>query len=193
MKKPCWWSKVLDHQYLLDSTPDQQRLNVTLRITPKKGVGLFATNPIRKGDIIALYKAKVYKYGVYHSETKWRYTIGVYDRRMYGIRSLIADVFDGSVPQPLNDVPYWAHFANEPSVGESSNAELDVNTKYNYRDRKAIVPGDTVLYDLKATKYISPGEEIMWHYGTNYKRDYPVEPVVRKKIPQIRRNILLKS
>ena len=51
-------------------------------------------------------------------------------------------------------------------------AELITNTKYNYRDKEKIRPGNVLIYELKATKYIPVNEEVLWYYGDNYHRDY---------------------
>jgi len=167
-------SDVLDHTKILNNTKHLDKLSVTLKITQNKGVGLFATNTIYKGDIIAYYKLKVFRECEYISPTRGVYSCYVYNAKKDIIKNLVADIYPGTVSKPLNGIPFWGHFANEPNMHESSNAELYTNHIYNFRDKKKIRVGDVVLYELRATRYIASGEEILWHYGDSYRRDYTV-------------------
>lgn len=164
--------EVLDYRSILQKTPNHQDLSVTLKSTPAKGVGLFATRPIHKNEVIAFYKLKVFILRDYKSPTRDVYSCYLYTKKGNQINNLIADLYEGSVPLPMNGIPFWGHFANEPSINEYSNCELHINASYNYRDKTRIKAGDTVLYELRATKYISPGREVLWHYGDNYCRNY---------------------
>jgi hypothetical protein len=91
--------------------------------------------------------------------------------------NLVGDLYKGSLPSPKNNIPYWGYFANEPFYGiERSNAEVDSQKYENFtkKGRKTIKEGDTITYAVVATRLIHPGEEILWHYGNNYDRDYKV-------------------
>ena len=166
--------KVLNYQTVLSDTQDKESLKVTLNTTQAKGVGLFATKPIYKDETIVFYRIKVYQTKAYISKTGWKYACEVYDKKGESMKHLIGDIYPKSVPPPVNGIPYWGHFSNEPSIGEISNAQLNTNTRFNYRDRYKIKAGDTMIYELKATRYIAPGDEVLWWYGSNYGRDYPV-------------------
>ena len=52
---------VLDCNTVLNNTPHLDDLNVILKQTKTKGVGLFSINPIKKDEIVAYYKLKVYR------------------------------------------------------------------------------------------------------------------------------------
>lgn len=167
--------RVLDHVTILNRTKDIHKLNVTLKAT-KKGVSVFSTKPIYKGEIVLYYKLKVYSAKNFKSKTKNKYSCTLYSKRGEEITHLIGDIYPNSVPDPLNGIPFWGHFANEPNPDEKVNTELFTNTKYNYQysNRCKLTPGDTVIYELRAIRYIPPGSEILWNYGPNYERNYEV-------------------
>ena len=145
-------------------------LSVTLKKN-YKGTSLYATKPIKRGKVIAYYKVMVYKYKNFRSYQKFMYTISVYTKNGNISNSLIADIYPGSLEPPKYNIPFWAYFSNEPSK-QRENCTLDINTKYNYKNRSKLKPGDTMVYKLVATKDISPGEEICWCYGEDYDRNY---------------------
>jgi hypothetical protein len=63
---------LFNHREILQNTPDLDKLSVTLK-KGEKGVSIFATKDIAKGDLIAYYKMKVYsntKKGVKELTTK---------------------------------------------------------------------------------------------------------------------------
>lgn len=167
-------SGVLDHELILRNTPNLENLKVTLQKSENKGCGLFATKPIRKGEIIAYYKLKIYNERQYKSPTNWIYSCSVYTKKGDPITCLIGDLYEDSVPPPLNDIPFWGHFANEPNLNERSNSELNTNSKHNYRNRQNFKIGDILLYELVATHYIEPKHEVLWYYGEEYPRKYRV-------------------
>jgi hypothetical protein len=160
---------VLDYRSVLRHTPDRTRLSVTLRKLRPYGTGLYARKTIESGETIALYLMKVYRM----SRRSTPYSFSIYTKTGNESRSLLGDLFDGSVPPPKNGVPYWAFFANEPGPHDEPNAMIDDKKAYNYRHRGVLRVGDTVEYALKATRRILPGEQIFWCYGSYYIRDYP--------------------
>ena len=90
--------------------------------------------------------------------------------------NLVGDLYDGSLPSPKNNIPYWGYFANEPFYGERSNTEVDHQTCENFtkKGRTRLKEGDTVTYVLVATRLIETGEEIVWYYGNCYDRSYKI-------------------
>ena len=91
--------------------------------------------------------------------------------------NIVGDLYKGSLPSPINNIPYWGYFANEPFYGtERSNVEVDPQTYENFtkKGRTKIKEGDTITYAVVATRLIHPGEEILWHYGNSYSRSYKV-------------------
>ena len=169
---------VLNRQILLSETPAsiKRKLSVTLKKNKFAGTGLFATKPIRKGRTIAYYKMKVNedsKKKSYKSPTKCMYCFTMYTKSGNAATSTVGDVHPESVPQPGKDnIPYWAHFSNEPSPGNPENSEIDISTKMNFKNRKKLKVGDFVTFKLKATRNIKKGEEIVWCYGEGYGRKY---------------------
>ncbi len=150
-------------------------LKVTLKKTKKKGVGLYATQKIDKGEVIAFYKIKIFRKKDYESPTNSVYLIEVYQKNGKPYKTLIGDIDENSFPEPVDGIPFWAPFANEPSKNEKTNSELEIELKTNYSDRKYSTPGESMTYNLVATKKILPGEEIMWFYGKDYDRDYEIK------------------
>jgi len=169
---------VLNRKILLTETPSsiKKKLSVTLKKNKFAGTGLFATKPIRKGKTIAYYKMRVNQDSnkkSYKSPTKCMYCFTMYTKSGNAASTTVGDVHPESVPQPGKDnIPYWAHFSNEPSKGHTENSEIDIATKLNFKNRKKLKDGDFVTFKLKATRNIKKGEEIVWCYGEGYGRKY---------------------
>lgn len=149
-----------------------KKLDVTLKKDPIKGVGLYATNKIKKGEVIALYKIKVFLKKDH--ETDNIYVFEVYKKNGDDYKRLIGDIYEDSFSEPIDGIPFWAPFANEPNKSQRINSEIDIDLKGNFKDRNYLVPGDIVIYKLISTKMIKPGTEIMWYYGPDYERNYLV-------------------
>ena len=170
------FQNLLDLDRILKETPDVKKLKVTLKKDKIKGTGLYATKGIKKGEIIAYYKIKVFNFDKYDSPTNNVYTFDVYTSKGNDSKTFIGDLDEDSFPPPLNGISFWAPFANEPTTKQKTNAEMDTNIDANYKDkgRKRVREGDSLIYELVAKRYIKPGEEIMWYYGEDYERDYEV-------------------
>ena len=177
-KFPRKFRKLLDINRIMRKTPNMDKLKVELINSKMKGNSLVATKKIKRKEIIAYYKVTVFDFEEYDSPTDNIYTFNVYDKKGYTMDELIADIDEESFPKPINNITFWAPFANEPSLTEEANSEMDYNIKYNYKNikRKKAKPGDVMIYKLIATKNINPGDEIMWYYGKDYIRDYEVNP-----------------
>lgn len=146
---------------------------------PGKGRGLVAKEYIRKGDVIAYYRAKVYDRRTYESPTDGIYLFTVYKKNEDEYKNLVADIFNTSVLPPKDGITYLALYSNEPAPGQKSNADIDLNFKGNYNDmgRSKLKPGDIIVYKLIAMRDIEPGEEIVWYYGADYPRTYELGDV----------------
>ena len=164
----------MDYQKILKETPDKKNLNVTLKKSKDKGVGLFATKTIKKGDTIAYYKIQMFREKDYESPTDFVYSFEVYRKNGEIYKRLIGDIYPDSFPEPENNIPFWGPFANEPSQNQRTNADIEIDLEENYKDRNFSVPGDTMVYRLVATKIIRPQDEILWYYGRHYPRNYKV-------------------
>lgn len=174
MSYPKEYRDLLDYKRILKSTPNKSKLSVTLKKTKDKGVGLYATKDIKKGDIIAYYKIKIFRLKNYESPTDSVYTFGVYKKNGDDYKRLIGDIDLNSFLLPVDNITYWAPFANEPSVGQRVNAEVDENIKGNYKNKTCSKVGESNIYLLKASRDIKKGDEIMWYYGKGYPREYKV-------------------
>ena len=166
---------ILNYKTVLKNTPEyiRDKLSVTLKKS-KKGVGLFSTKPIKKGQVIAYYKMKVFNDKNYKSETDCMYCFSIYSKNDNYSNTFIGDIDIESNPLPKRSIPYWAYFSNEPSVNETGNANIYINTTENYKNRKKLKEGDFVVYKLKAITDINPNQEILWYYGGLYDRNYKV-------------------
>ena len=163
--------KVFDASYAKRQSRDYD-LKITLRKN-YKGVSLFSTKPIKKGNIIAYYKFMVYKYVKgFQGKKRDMYTMSVYTKSGRLNPYLMGDIYEGSLREPKNGIAFWAYFSNEPSGDQRENAMLDINERGNYRNRSRVKPGDTMTYKLLALRDIDPGEEIIWCYGDAYFRTY---------------------
>ena len=115
-----------------------------------------------------------------YKNKKWRvpygkmYNFTVYNKNGRPYTSLIGDLYKGSIPSPVNNIPYWAYFSNEPSPSQKSNSQIFLSNILddNYKNRTFLKEGDTLVYRLVATTDIKKGEEITWCYGDDYGRNY---------------------
>ena len=140
-----------------------------------KGMGLFALQSIKKGELIAYYKVTIHEYQKYKSPTNNVYTFNIYRKNETDIKKYIGDIDNNSFPNiNITDISFLAPFANEPSIGEKSNAEVDLDLDENYKNRKFVKTGEFMIYKLVAIKDIKKGEEILWYYGDQYVRNYKV-------------------
>ena len=165
-----------DRNIILQNTPNLEDLKVTLAETRHAGTGLFTTKVITKGEIVAFYKCIIVSE---NNITESQYNLWLTTRDGYQSR-LIGAPYGGSVPPPSNNIPYWAHFANEPSKG-TCNAILYFDHKANFSKfrhadgrvgRKKLKPGETYQFILEASREIQVDDEIVWCYGSDYNRDY---------------------
>jgi hypothetical protein len=147
---------------------------VTLKQIPNKGIGLISTQNIAKGEIIAYYKITVFSRNKYISPTNEIYSFAIYRKNGEEYKRIIGDIDETSFPPPQNGITFWAPFANEPSVGQAINAQIDTNKNGNFfrLGRNYAQLGDDLIYNLVAIKDIPTGEEILWYYGGSYERDY---------------------
>src|SRR3989344_3636657 len=111
----------------------------------KKGVSLFAKKKIKKGNIVAYYRFKIYREP--HRTLKGSsYAMAVYTKKGNPSRTLIGDIYPGSLDVPKRNISFWAYFSNEPSRGQEENAKIDDNIKSNYRNRRQVKKGDVMTY-----------------------------------------------
>ncbi len=172
------YKKLLDMNRILKDTKNKDKLKVILKKDNIKGTGIYAIKPIKKGETIAYYKITVFKHDTHKSPTGSVYTFTIYTAGGNPSQAFIGDIDLTSfpTPSPKNNIPFWGPFANEPSGNQKVNAEIDTNQRRNYKDKKRMQLGDSMVYDLVATRNIKPGEEVVWYYGEDYKRDYEVKP-----------------
>ena len=164
----------LDYKKLVKSA-DRKKVKTTLKKTEGKGVGLYSTKKIEQGEVIAYYRIKVFRQKDYESPTNGTYTFEVYRKNGEAYKRLIGDIAEDSFPNPGEDnITFWAPFANEPTVQQRTNAEIDTNVKETYLNKTFSMIDDIVDYKLVASRDIAPNEEIMWYYGDQYSRNYKV-------------------
>ena len=156
---------------------NNKNTKIKLQKHPKLGIGLVSTKPIKKGETIAFYKFKVFSDKNFRGYKDSMYTMTVETKNGNPSRTLIGDIYSGSLESPTADnITFYAFFSNEPTPKQNMNAELFTELSMNYSDRKTVKPGDTMIYSLKATRAIAPKEPITWCYGDFYQRKYPVHP-----------------
>ncbi len=165
---------ILDIDYIKRNTPDIDKLKIKLKKT-FKGISIICTKPIKKGNIIAYYKIKVYKDDDnFHGIKKNMYTFEVKTKNGNSSEKYIGDIYEGSLETPKYGIPFWGYFANEPTSKQRVNAEINTNVKENYKNKDRVKEGDTLVYKLVAKENIEVGEEVCWYYGEFYKRDYEI-------------------
>ena len=152
---------LLNHTKILNKTKNKKDLSVTLKNSKDKGVGLYATKKINKGDIIAYYKVKIFRKTIYESPSDYVYSFEVYKKNGDEYKRFIGDIDVDSFPEPKDNISYWAPFANEPSKNQKSNATIEIDLKENYKNKNYSVPGETMTYLLMANRKINPKDEIL--------------------------------
>ena len=167
-------------------------LNVELR-RGSKGVGLYATAPIKRNSVIAYYLTTLFLETL-HNPHDINYAVSI-----HGHPSLIGDLSRQSLPAPVRVrgrwVTYWGYFSNEPGAHERQNCKLDDAMTGPFarpKGARRLAPGDFWRFKLVSITDISPGEEILWCYGTNYERDY-ASNCQKKATPQGKDSIPRKS
>jgi hypothetical protein len=168
--------QLLDINYQLNQTK-KYKMKITLKIDKLKGIGLYATQSIKKGENIAYYKLRVHNNTTYRSETDFMYAFTIFTRSGRPVQELIGDIDEASFPPPTDNLPYWGPFVNEPSMNQEINAGFNPNLKNNYKQCGKCGPrkGDIVIYTLYALREIKVGEEILVYYGDDYARDYTLD------------------
>jgi len=154
-------------------------MKLELRISPTKGVGIFATSKIENDEIVCLYRLQVFRIPTHTSTTDNSYCFAVYTVNGNESKIFIGDLVPESLEPPRKVgkvyIPFWGYFSNEPSPGQKSNVWVDMNLEENYKTRKRLKEGDYIVYKIVATRDIQLGDEIVWHYGSSYYgRDYKV-------------------
>ena len=170
-------NSVLDPVLLIQGVPlnELRRYPVRLVKVEGAGTGLIANKNIKKSQTLAYYKMRVFPYDTYVSPTEDMYAFAIYTKGDNISRAYVGDITPESAHPAVRDIPYWAYFANEPSRVSEENAEIDVDTKGNYKSRDRITAGDYVTYKLVAARNIKKGEPIAWCYGGEYERPYLTE------------------
>lgn len=165
-----------DITQLLKNT-NKDCLKITLKNDHIKGIGVYAVQPIKKNELIAYYKIKVFDASNYQSPMNFAYTFSVFTRSGLPNDALIGDIDMESFPSPIDNVPFWGPFVNEPSDQQMVNAAFNPNIKYNYKSHKrcGFKRGDTLIYSVYALKDVDVGQEIVVYYGDEYDRDYQVD------------------
>jgi hypothetical protein len=153
---------------------NNKKTKVRLRKSKKFGLEVVCSKPIRKGETVAYYRFKVHRESTNVPYKEGMYNMTVFSKKDNGSRSLIGDLYSGSLEMPdKNNISYYAFFCNEPSGKDQENCFLDVELKHNYRWRKLVKEGEIMRYSLKALRPIKKGERVVWCYGESYMREYP--------------------
>ena len=169
----------LDMDYIIDHTRNYDSLKVYLKRT-QKGIGIFARTDIKKGNVVAYYKVKVFSDRVKREPVQnGIYTFSIYDKNEEKIKKFYGDICMESLEDPHRGAPFFGYLANEPSNGQKCNVYMDVNLKDNYKDRDDVQKGDFFIYKMISLRDITADEEICWYYGDHYDRDYEISDRTR--------------
>jgi len=173
---PDEYKELFNIDRILSNTSGQEKLHVILKKDELKGTGLFAQKYIEKGKTIAYYKFRTFNRTTYESPTNFVYTFNVYLPTGKESKHLIGDINLDSFPDPINNIPFWAPFVNEPSGIQDINAEIDTNVDFNYKNGRKAKCNRVMIYKLISKRAIMPGEEITIYYGDLYDRTYDIDP-----------------
>jgi hypothetical protein len=170
---PFEFRRLLDIDRILKSTKNKNKLKVTL-LHNKKGNSVYATKKIKENEVIAYYKMRIFDQNHYDSPTNFVYAFSIYGGAGNQYKTLIGDIDKESIPDPINNIPFWGLFVNEPSGAQDINSRVDIDHEYNFTKfgRKRAKCGMYFIYKIIATRNIEPNEEITIYYGDEYERDY---------------------
>ena len=164
-----------------------ERFTVALKTIPindkqsQTMTDLVANRPLQKDQIVSFYKMRIFRTAEgphdrehYTYPYSSKYTFNVYGKSGVRLKRLIGDVSPESVPKAQGDIPYWAHFANEPDRKEEANTRIDRQVRQNFdlMKRKTLVHGSYIIYALVTTRDVGKGESLRYCYGSDYTRDY---------------------
>lgn len=174
---PYEFNRLLDIERVLRNTKNKKKLKINLIHDKVKGTSVYATKHIKMDEVIAYYKIKVFNTNRYESPTNYIYAFSIYGANGREYKTLVGDIYSESLPEPLNNIPFWGFFINEPSNDQDINSWVDTDYDYNFTKsgRKKIKCGNSLIYKIIANRDIEPGEEITIYYGTEYERDYKLK------------------
>jgi len=125
-----------------------------------KGLGVYATEAIQRGELFAFYELVLYKGANLTGDHT--YCVGTDER---GFARL--DIKDNKLLPPEDGIPYVGHLSNDSAgVARVCNCCLAPSP----REKEG---GRTRRYGLFATRYIRVGEEMLWDYGAGYRSVRP--------------------
>ncbi len=130
-----------------------------------KGRGLYANSTILSGVTICYYTTIATKYT---TDMDCTYAITLYYKNGSSIQHLYGRLDDSILE--MSGVPCCGHLINEPSAGEYANAYMSYRTSHVYANRRRIVDGDHLTYEIESERDIAQDEEILIDYGPNYVR-----------------------
>jgi hypothetical protein len=164
---------LFDVKWLNSQITKQQAKELTVYLKKtQKGVGLYANKNIKKGETIAYYKVTARRYDNFQSPFNMEYAIEIFTKNGNSSKVFVGDIYEDTVDPPINGVPFWGYLANEPSMGQKSNAELKTNYKANYMNRGRLSENAPYVLTITAERNIKKDEEVMWCYGYGYERKY---------------------
>ena len=172
---PYEFNMLLHMDRILNNTKNKDNIKIILKKDNIKGTGVYATQFIEEGETIAYYRIRIFNQSTYKSPTNFIYTFSIYGTKGKKCDHLIGDIDSESIPEPLNNIPYWGMFVNEPFTNQDINSEVDINTDYNYIERKRVRVGMYLVYKIVAKRDIDIDEEITIYYGDEYERDYELK------------------
>jgi len=159
---PKHYRNLLDVNKILKKTKNINDLKI-MPIESKGKVKLYARKEIDKTEIIAYYKIKIYDFLKYSSPTHGKYQISIYNHLGTEQFDMIGDIYSGSIPKPIQNIPFWGPFITKTTNIDNSNVELEFNPYY-YKNLKIKV-GETLIFNFIAKRTIKKGEEILWFYN----------------------------
>jgi len=119
---------------------------VFLAISPKnRGLGLFAAQKLRKGQVVGYYSGHLRKQQVKHDSeyvANWR---------------PVGEKFDGEWEIDAEYGGNEMRFANYPNDDEEPNMKANCIRRNNLQ-----------VIAFKATRDVKKGTELLWHYGPDY-------------------------
>ena len=130
---------------------------------------LVATIDIPVGTCAASYPVEI-KRNEYSNFYNGMYTISIEKGNGKIAENIVGDVTVKSLRHSGNGYPPLAMFANEPGIGERENCYLGFP-----RDCvKNLHIDSIILGHLMTMRTIKKGEPLLWYYGDDYVRDYPI-------------------
>lgn len=164
---------MFSEDYLRNNIKNYSKLDVFLKRSRLKGLGLFAKRNFEKGEIVCYYVTELkplYRASAFGG----KYAVHISEKDGSESKELAGDLTTFDVLKVNRGKCNLGYLVNEPSPSQKVNCFLGENTKMNWKNKCWHEIGDIYTFYIKTYCPVKKGQEFVWYYGDAYKRDYQI-------------------